>query len=134
MKKLFEKAFVGKGGKVVCRTNLVKDRHRNAPRHPLARHVRKIPTPAQECFDNLYFSFRQTIQTGSEVNRFEGSTKCGITDRRRKNLREGRSFCLSLTDDNSPGHHVAYALISRGGEDLSLIHISEPTRLLSSSY
>jgi hypothetical protein len=50
MQQLFEKTFVGKLRQIVLRPQLEKNRHRDAPGHPLTRIIFQIPAPPQKTF------------------------------------------------------------------------------------
>src|SRR5690242_21219624 len=100
VEQFFEKTFVRERGEIVSRTELVKNRQRHAPRHPLARHVGEIPATAQKSFHNLDLRVSQAIQVRSERHRLERTAQRGIAHGTRKHLRKRRRFCFAFAHDN----------------------------------
>ena len=71
VQKFFEEAFVRERGDVVDGPNLVKNRQRDSPRHPLPWQVGQFPPATKKRFNYLYLRLGQTAQTRGEVYGFE---------------------------------------------------------------
>src|ERR1044072_2366264 len=112
MQQLFQKTFVSKRREVQNPPQLIKNRYRHAPLHPLPRHVRQIPTPAQKSFHDLNLRVSQTVQTRRKTHGLERTTQRRIAHRTRKHLRKRRRLRFTFTHHDRSRHHSTDALIA----------------------